>query len=234
MTDIDVRVAANLAAVKMRIAEAATRAGRAAGDVRLVAVTKYAPEPAVRAIIAAGCTDLGESRPQDLWDRATRFDQPDLRWHFIGHLQRNKIRRTLGLVSLLHSIDSKRLLAALNQEAEAADRSVDGLLEINISGDAAKHGLLPEQLPAVLQSLTQFPCVAIRGLMGMASLTGGLDMARRNFAALRMLRDKLIAGGPPGVRLPELSMGMSGDFEVAIEEGATIVRVGSALFEGID
>ena len=158
---------------------------------------------------------------------------PRIRWHLVGHLQRNKIRRTLPLLHLLHSVDSRRLLEALNDEAAQLGRSVDVLLEANVSGDAAKTGLPPEQLERLLADARRWPHVLIHGLMGMASLVGGAESAKHDFDRLRQWRDRLAASAPDGVTLHELSMGMSGDFEVAIEEGATLIRVGSALFEGM-
>jgi pyridoxal phosphate enzyme (YggS family) len=228
------RIVANLARVRQQIAAAAQRSGRAAGDVTLLAVTKYVSPAVTASLVAAGCFDMGESRPQDLWAKAAELNDGRIRWHLIGHLQRNKLRRTLPLVELVHSVDSERLLEAIDREAALSGRVAQVLLEANISGDATKTGLPPEALPALLARAGQLAHVQVRGLMGMASLVGGLTTARRDFAHLRQLRDRLAADGPPRVSLTELSMGMSGDFEVAIEEGATIVRVGSALFEGID
>ena len=195
-----------------------------------MAVTKYVGLEEIRALVEAGCTDLGESRPQQLWDRAEALGGLPIRWHLIGHLQRNKVHRTLPLVTLIHSADSPRLVAALDEAAAGARTAI--LLEVNISGEPAKHGFAPDELEPFLPELAGYRNVEVRGLMCMAGLEGGLDDARREFAALRCLRDRLRANCPEGITLDELSMGMSGDYEVAIEEGATIVRVGSALFEG--
>ena len=227
-------IAENVAQVRERIAAAAVRSGRSAEAVTLIAVSKYVDERAIGELIAAGCHDLGEARPQQLWEKGATFAGSDIRWHLIGHLQTNKVRRTLPVVALSHSIDSRKLLDAVNAEAALLGKLVDVLLEVNISGDAAKHGLQPEQVRPLIELAMNWPFVRIRGLMGMAALDGGVDAARRNFAALRRLRDELADKCPPEVSLAELSMGMSGDYEVAIEEGATMVRVGSALFEGLD
>jgi pyridoxal phosphate enzyme (YggS family) len=181
------------------------------------------------AVVSAGCIDLGESRPQELWQKHESLSAPDVRWHFIGHLQRNKVRRTLPMIGLLHSADSMRLIEELNQECVRSQRRLPVLLEVNISGEQAKHGFAPDELESSLPSIAQLSNIDVRGLMAMAGLEGDLDDARREFRAVRMLRDRLSKVVP----LTELSMGMSGDFEVAIEEGATIVRVGSALFEGL-
>jgi hypothetical protein len=234
MTDLHARIAANLADVRGRMAEAARRAGRSAETVSLVAVTKYVGPAAIEALLAAGCRDLGESRPQQLWQRATLWPEAGIRWHLIGHLQRNKVRRTLPLVAVVQSVDSHRLAEAIHEEATALQRRAKVLLEVNTSGETAKHGFAPDELASLLPRLAAMDALSIGGLMCMARLDGDLDDARRDFAALRELRDRLRRDAPPGTTLDALSMGMSGDFEVAIEEGATLVRVGSALFEGID
>jgi hypothetical protein len=156
------------------------------------------------------------------------------RWHLVGHLQRNKVRRTLPLVTMIHSVDSERLLAAIHEaRTEAADNlpAADVLLEVNTSRESAKHGLSPDAVDPLLATAPQYPGVSIRGLMTMAALEGGPDVAARNFAMLRELRERLKRNAPDGVTLNELSMGMSGDFEVAIREGATIVRVGSLFWK---
>jgi pyridoxal phosphate enzyme (YggS family) len=156
-----------------------------------------------------------------------------IRWHLVGHLQRNKVRRTLPLVSLIHSVDSERLLAAIHEIHAASDAAwpVNVLLEVNTSGETAKHGLAPDQVEPLLATAPRYPRVAIHGLMTMAALDGGEAVAARNFATLRELRDKLKPRVPACVQLNEFSMGMSGDFEVAIREGATMVRIGSLLWE---
>jgi pyridoxal phosphate enzyme (YggS family) len=211
----------------------AGRRGPRADEITLVAVTKYVGEPAIRALVEAGCQVLGESRPQQLWDRAKQLADLPIEWHLVGHLQRNKVRRTVPVIHWLDSADSLALIAEVDRRAAELGRPIPMLLEVNVSGEAAKHGFEPAALGPCLDALAQFRHVEIRGLMCMASLEGGLDAARRDFAALRQLRDRLRANCPEMIRLDELSMGMSGDFEVAIEEGATIVRVGSALFEGV-
>jgi pyridoxal phosphate enzyme (YggS family) len=238
------RIAANLDAVRSEIAAAAARAGRAASDVWLVAVTKYVGDDEVAMLLDAGCFDLGESRPQVLWSRAERFRHTPARWHLIGHLQRNKVARTLPLAELIHSVDSQRLLREIDAEAARLDRTSDVLLEVNVSGDASKHGIAPAELAALIEAARQCPRVRVRGLMTMAAREGDAAAARGDFARLRRLRDEaatLQSGSSEygnilldNISLDELSMGMSGDFAQAIEEGATIVRIGSALFEGVD
>lgn len=233
MSQLVDQIAENLAEVRRRIAEAAARSGRSTDDVSLVAVTKYVGAAEVRALIEAGCDLLGENRPQELWAKAEALRDLPVRWHLVGHLQRNKVRRTLPLVEMIESADSPRLIAAIDRIAGDLSRRVPILLEVNVSGEAAKHGFEPAALEACLHELAGYGNVEVRGLMCMAGLEGDLAAARGDFAGLRRLRDRLRANCPEGIVLDELSMGMSGDYEVAIEEGATIVRIGSALFRGV-
>jgi pyridoxal phosphate enzyme (YggS family) len=199
--------------------------------VTLVAVTKSVPVEVAALLPELGVVDLGENRPQEFWRRAEVL--PNARWHFIGHLQRNKIERTLAFVHLLHSVDSVRLILALEEEAAKQERSVDVLLEINASGESNKHGFAPEELSAVLPELAKLRQVHVRGLMTMAAFEENPEQCRPTFATLRELRDRLRGELGPPHNLANLSMGMTNDFEVAIEEGATLVRVGTALFEGL-
>jgi pyridoxal phosphate enzyme (YggS family) len=227
------RIADNVACVRQRIAAAACRSGRKPEEVTLVAVTKYVGHEEIQATVAAGCQILGESRPQQLWDRAQAFQDLPIQWHLIGSLQRNKVRRTLPLVAMIQSADSLSLVAAIDRIAGELSLRVPLLLEVNVSGESNKHGFDPEVVEPILPELAEYPHVEIRGLMCMAGLEGGPAEARRDFAKLRTLRDRLQTSCPDRIALAELSMGMSGDFEIAIEEGATIVRVGSALYEGL-
>ena len=234
MTNLDHRITENVTAVRERMQAAALRAGRRATDITLVAVTKYVGPPEVAAVVAAGCLDLGESRPQELWRKIAARSTPDLvRWHLIGHLQRNKARRTVGRVGLIHSCDSLRLLTEIDRIAQETTSRASVLLEINVSGDAQKHGFEPQEIEGHLATIAELQSVQVKGLMTMAALAGNADEARQNFSCLRELRDRLRANCPESICLDELSMGMTRDFEIAIEEGATIVRVGSALFEGV-
>jgi pyridoxal phosphate enzyme (YggS family) len=233
MPDIARRIRDNLAEVRGRIAAAAVRSGRPADAVTLVAVTKFVGPPAIQSLVDAGCTQLGESRPQHLWEKAADLADLAVHWHMIGHLQRNKVKRTLPLISMLHSGDSPELIVALDRHAAEEGMRLPLLIEVNISGDVSKHGFESDAVEPFLAEAGGLPNIEVRGLMGMGSLEGGIDQARRDFAALRRLRDRLASRCPPAIRLEELSMGMSGDYEAAVEEGATIVRVGSALFEGI-
>jgi pyridoxal phosphate enzyme (YggS family) len=220
-------VATRLAAVREQIQAAAARAGRTPGSVRLVAVSKTHPAEAVDAAAAAGQTMFGESRVQEARDKIPACP-PGLDWHFIGHLQKNKVRQALPLFAFFHSIDSAPLAQAIDRIAGETGKPVDGLLEVNVSGEETKHGFRPERLRAEFPALAKLPHLRIRGLMTMAPYSENPEDARPVFRALRELRDELQSAHDHP--LPELSMGMSGDFEPAIEEGATLVRVGSSIF----
>ncbi|HXG12653.1 MAG TPA: YggS family pyridoxal phosphate-dependent enzyme [Gemmataceae bacterium] len=218
--------------IRRRIEAACRRSGRQPGDVTLVAVTKSAPAEVAALLPALGVLDLGESRPQELWRKAAVLPQ-EVRWHLVGHLQRNKVARTLPLVYLIHSVDSLRLLAALEEEAERRQKTVDVLLEVNASREPNKHGFAPEEVPGLVPELAKLRWVRVIGLMTMAALEADPQHCRPTFALVRQLRDRLRGELGPPHELEHLSMGMSNDFEVAIEEGATIVRIGTALFESL-
>jgi pyridoxal phosphate enzyme (YggS family) len=240
-------IADNLHRVQERIANAAESAGRSVDEIKLVGVTKYVGTEEAEQLFAAGCHDLGESRPQELCKKAEALKAkraagftpvvhppPPIYWHLIGHLQRNKVRRILPHVAVIHSVDSERLIAELNDasiEGHGILPPVDILLEVNTSGDAAKHGLAPDEVERLLEAMPKYPRVFVLGFMTMAALDGGPSATASNFASLRTLRDKLKQSAYANTTLNELSMGMSDDFEIAIKEGATIVRIGSALWE---
>jgi PLP dependent protein len=232
MGSVEARIAANYARITGRIEEACRRAGRPAGDVRLIAVTKSAEIGWIEALLPLGVRDLGESRPQQLCERALLVDKP-VAWHLIGHLQRNKVRKVLAVAGWIHSVDTLLLLQRIDEIAGELGVRPRLLLEVNVSGETAKHGFEPEELAATWPALITVSHVEIAGLMTMAPWTESPEAARPVFAGLRGLRDRL-RGSRPSIALPELSMGMSGDFEVAIEEGATLVRVGTSLFEGLE
>jgi pyridoxal phosphate enzyme (YggS family) len=232
---IAVRLRENLARVRETIARAAARSGRPAESVMLVGVTKYVEPALARLLVEAGLDQLGESRPQELWRKAEALADCRVFWHLVGHLQRNKVKRTTEIATLIHSADSLRLLQEINTHAAKNPLPVcDVLLEVNVSGDVAKHGFRANEIEPLIAQIAPLKHVAVLGLMTMAGLESSPDQTRREFAALRELRDKIGRVHPPNMVLNELSMGMSGDFEIAIEEGATIVRVGSALFEGLE
>lgn len=225
----------NLARVRERVAAAAERAGRKPSEILLVGVSKYVSAALSAELVSAGCFDLGENRPQQLCEKAAADEVAslDVRWHMIGHLQRNKVARTVPLVSMIHSVDSPRLLKAIDQTASELGKRQSVLLEVNCSGDAEKHGFTESEVRDFVPQLSEFSSVEVRGLMTMAAGSRDLTTAAANFATLRKLRDELGTLAPAGVEIADLSMGMTADFEVAIAEGATIIRVGSALWEGV-
>jgi pyridoxal phosphate enzyme (YggS family) len=228
------RLATNLRSVQARIARAADRAGRSATDITLVAVTKKCPIEWARALFELGTVDLGENYPQELWNKAEALADLPVRWHHIGHLQGNKAKRTLPLVQMIHGVDSLKLLLALDGLAHSLDLDgrVSVCLQVNTSAEPSKHGWDPETILRNADGIADVRSVTVAGLMTMAPLGTEGDAARPSFALLREVRDRLaLEIDRP---LPLLSMGMSGDFEAAILEGATHVRVGSALFVGVD
>jgi pyridoxal phosphate enzyme (YggS family) len=220
-------IAARLAAVRAEMHAAAVRAGRDPATVRLVAVCKTHPAAAVTAAAEAGQRIFGESRVQEAREKIAA-SPAGLDWHFIGHLQKNKVRQALALFTFFHSIDSTALAATMNRVAGETGSAVAGLLEVNVSGEATKHGFTPDQLRAELPALLALPHLRLRGLMTMAPYSEDPEAARPVFHALRALRDELQKSCDHP--LPELSMGMSGDFVPAVEEGATLVRLGSSIF----
>lgn len=222
----------NLAEVQARIAAAEARAGRSKGSVTLVAVTKTVGPEAVRALWEAGARDFGENRVQELLRKVHALPDLPVRWHMIGSVQTNKAAKLLqvGGLSMVHSLDSLHLAEALSKAAARAGRNVEALVEVNVSGESSKHGLSPSAVGEMLRAAGRLERLRIVGLMTMAPYSEDPEQARPVFAALRELKESLQEGMPQNVELKHLSMGMSGDFEVAIEEGADIVRVGTALF----
>jgi pyridoxal phosphate enzyme (YggS family) len=221
-----VTVAEGLLAVQDRIARAAGAVGRDPASVRLVAVSKTKPASAIREAYAAGQRDFGENYAQELAEKAAELaDLVELRWHFIGHLQSNKARLIVGCLSMLHTIDGASLAREVGKRAAKAGRErLPVLVEVNVGGEPQKHGTTPAELSAVLTAVDAEPALRLRGLMTIPP--ADLEGARRAFEALRSLQRQ--HGG--GERLPELSMGMSHDLEVAVACGATLVRVGTAIF----
>lgn len=221
-------IAARAAEVGERIERARARAGRA-DPVTLVAVTKTHPADVVRAAIAAGIGDVGENRVQEMDAKVAEVGRRAVRWHLIGHLQRNKAARAVALADLVHSLDSERLAEALSAAAVEAETVVPCLVQVNTSGEASKYGLEPDGALERIGRMAELPGLRLEGLMTMAPFTDDERVVRRTFAALRELRDDA-ARQLPGFSGRELSMGMSNDFEAAVEEGSTLVRVGSSLF----
>jgi pyridoxal phosphate enzyme (YggS family) len=228
-------LAKRLQTVEKRIEAACRRAGRSRSEVTLIAITKTVDAEIAALLPSLGVFDLGESRPQELWRKAAQLAKvaPSVRWHQVGHLQRNKIETTLPLVHLIHSVDSVRLLNALDQEAAKQNRTAVVLLEVNVSQEASKHGFSPAEIPDLVKAIANLKYVQVTGLMTMAALESESERSRRTFAELRQLLDNCRAYFPPPHDLTQLSMGMTNDFEVAIEEGATLIRLGTVLFEGL-
>ncbi len=226
------RVRTNYGVVLDRIQQAASRSARNLTDIQLIGVTKYVDESVARWLVQLGCEHLAESRPQILWEKAAALSDLVVHWHLIGHLQQNKAKRTLPMVSTMHSLDSPRIMSQIQQVSLQRESPLQLLLEINVSGDSKKTGMLVSEGEDLLQKWVikshEFSKLAIVGLMGMGTLDGGSSQARRDFESLRKLRD--VWQKRFGIPLRELSMGMSNDFEMAIEEGATMVRIGSILF----
>lgn len=218
-------IAERLALVRERVAQAAIRAGRRPESVRLLAVSKTKPAEMVRAAYEAGQREMGENYAQELTAKAAALsDLGDVRWHLIGPLQRNKVKQVVGVVALVHTVDRVAIAEEIDKRAAAIGRVVPVLLEVNVSGEASKAGCPPEEAPALAAAVRAMPHVELRGLMTIPPDTEDREAARPFFRRLRELRDRI------GGDLPELSMGMSHDFEIAVEEGATIVRVGTAIF----
>jgi len=217
----------NLQRVCEQITQAATKAARAVGDIELVAITKTHPAEKVREAIEAGHTLFGESRVQEA--RAKIPELPsNLRWHFVGHLQKNKIRHALPLFELFHSVDSLALAREISRIAAEEGMHPRALLEINVAGEGSKFGFKAETLRAEMESLLALPRLAIEGLMCIPPLAEEAEASRKFFVQLRELRDSLEKEFD--VKFPHLSMGMTNDFPIAVQEGATLVRVGTAIF----
>ena len=219
-----------LAEVRDRIANAAGRAGRRPEDVRLIAVSKTHPLDAVRAAAEAGQIDFGENKVQEALQKIAQSTDTRLRWHLIGHLQSNKARKAAGAVGAIHAIDGVDLLKKVDQAASEAGRTVDVLIQVDLALEETKHGAPLGEVPEVVRAATGCTAARLTGLMLLPPLAENPEDARPWFRRLRELRDNLVGSGVPADRLRELSMGMSHDFEVAIAEGATMVRVGTAIF----
>ncbi|MSR29770.1 MAG: YggS family pyridoxal phosphate-dependent enzyme [Phycisphaerales bacterium] len=227
--------------VKERIAAAARRAGRKPEHIVLVVVTKTASPEQVREIVSLGHRDLGESRVQQMVQRTAQMDEylarlrelrgeaPEVRWHLIGSIQRNKVRKAIELSRLIHSVDSLRLAEEIHIQAARRSAPVDMLVEVNVSGETNKHGITLAAVRHVIRQLDTMVNIRVRGLMCMAPLGGGRDEARRVFARCYDLFDEIKSSGIGGEGFDLLSMGMSGDFEEAVECGANVVRVGTAI-----
>ncbi len=224
------RIAANLADVRERIAAAARRAGRRPEDVRLIAVSKTFGAGAVRAAFAAGQRDFGENKVQEGLQKIAETAEKDMRWHLIGHLQSNKARKAAGPFAWIHSVDSVELLRRLDDAAAAQQASPEVLVQVDLAHEATKFGAPLEETERIVRAALSARAVKLAGLMILPPWNEDQEQTRPWFVRLRALRDDMVQRGIPAEALRHLSMGMSHDFEAAIEEGATMVRVGTAIF----
>ena len=216
--------------IRQRIRQAAESCGRDADSVRLVAVSKTVAADIVKEAIEAGVTILGENYVQEARDKFNALVQYPVSWHFIGHLQSNKAKYAVRLFDLIHSVDSLKLARELDKQAAKVDKTQQILVQVNISGEDTKSGISADEAPRLIAEIGRLKNIAVKGLMTMPPYFYQPEKVQPFFAALRNLRDQMREQSLPDVSLDELSMGMTGDFEVAIKEGATLVRIGTAIF----
>jgi pyridoxal phosphate enzyme (YggS family) len=225
MTEVSDR----LAGIRYRVEEAAQRSGRSADAVTIIAVSKTFPIESILDALEAGVTHFGENKAQDFTGKINALSSYDaIKWHFVGHLQRNKVKSLIGRADLFHGLDSERLGLAIDSAAVTAETTVDCLVQVNVSGEESKFGISPDELPRLAETFAKLNHVRIRGLMTLASPSPDTNTVRKEFELLRILAESLPSHGHNHAEI--LSMGMSGDFEIAIEEGATHVRIGSGIF----
>ena len=219
----------NVEIIRGRIEVACGKANRDPAGVTLLAVGKTFNADAIREVVEAGASDVGENYVQELLDKKEKL-APDIRWHFIGHLQSNKVKYIVPWIHLVHSVDNVGLATELDKRASLARRTLDVLIEVNTTAEDSKFGLRPEATTEFVKSLAGFNNICVAGLMTIGPFLPGPEGSRPMFRTLRELKDQIARIGQPNVRMQHLSMGMTGDFEVAIDEGATIVRIGTAIF----
>ena len=213
--------------VKARISAAAKECGRVPEDIKLIAVTKTYPIEAMNEAIRLGVTDIGENKPQEIRDK---FDNVSpVNWHLIGHLQTNKVKYIIDRCTLVHSVDSIKLMAEIDRQAQDHNRDIDILIQVNISGEESKSGIAPDELPLLLEYAKNLTNTHVKGLMTIAPKCD-IDEVSRHFSNMKELFDQTAKQSYRNVTMTELSMGMSGDFETAIKHGATMVRIGSLIF----
>ena len=220
-------IAANVEHIRGEIAASCARAGRSPQDVTLVAVSKTFGSNHIRQALGAGVIDFGENFVQEMTRKREEVGDDRIRWHFVGHLQTNKVRQITGWVHVIHSVDSMHLGREISKQAGRIGRTIDVLVEVNTSGESTKYGVRPEEAPELIDQLTELPSLNVRGLMTIGPFSENPEDSRGAFRMLRDIRDRMEGRG---VAVPDLSMGMTNDFAVAIEEGATIVRIGTAIF----
>jgi hypothetical protein len=229
---MDSDIAARIELVKDRIRRAAEAVGRDPAGVRLVAVAKTFPAEDVRRAAAAGATDVGENYIQEAREKFDALAGLGLTWHFIGHLQSNKARQAVRMFELIHTVDSARLAVEIDRAAAKMGKRQGVLVQVNVAGEATKSGVAPEAAAALVREIADMEAIRVRGLMTMPPYFDAPERVRPFFAELRRIAERIRDLGLPGVATDELSMGMTGDFEAAIAEGATLVRVGTAIFGG--
>lgn len=223
------QIATNVAAIKQRIAAAASRAGRAPETIRLMAVSKTVEPARIRQAIEAGMTLFGENYVQEAREKIPDVGHT-VEWHMIGHLQTNKVKYVVNLFDWIHSVDRLELASELDKRAGQNNRRLNVLIEVNVSGEESKSGAEASQALELVRQISLLPHLSVRGLMTMPPYSDDPENSRPYFKALHKLRDEISAAAIPNIQMDELSMGMTDDFEVAIEEGATIIRVGRAIF----
>ena len=223
------RIRENLTAVKQNITNACKKSGREAESVRLVAVSKTRPVEDLQEAYVCGCRDFGENKVQELVEKYEAMPK-DIRWHMIGHLQRNKVKYIVDKVYLIHSVDSVRLAEEISKEALKKDVTVSVLVEVNVAGEESKFGTMAEEAVSLVEEIAKLPGICVKGLMTIAPYVENAEENRLYFAKLKQIYVDIIHKNIDNVFMEELSMGMTGDYEVAIEEGATYVRVGTGIF----
>ncbi len=219
----------NLENVRSRIDTACERSGRDRNSVTLIAVSKTKPVSDIREAMDCGCDTFGENKVQELRDKTAEITEP-LHWHMIGHLQVNKVKYLPGMVDLIHSVDNEKLALEIEKQAAKHDIVMDVLCEVNMAGEDTKFGLAPEAVPEFVRDISDHPHIKVRGLMTIAPYTEDPETNRQYFRGLRELMESINTQLPEKNRMDILSMGMTGDYEVAVEEGATMVRVGTGIF----
>lgn len=220
----------NIEQIRDRIARRCRSAGRSPSEITLLAVSKTFPAERVAEVVHNGVTDIGENYVQELLRKKTSLNDDRIRWHFIGHLQSNKVKQIIDWIYLIHAVDTESLAVEVDRRAKAAHRTVDILLEVNTTGEQSKYGLQPERTVAFVRQLGPLGNIRICGLMTIGPFLPDPEGSRPMFRQLRELRDEISRLHQPNVSMKHLSMGMTGDFEIAIDEGATILRIGTAIF----
>jgi len=224
-----VNIEENLKIVREKISRAAERAGRDPAGIRIVAVTKTHPPEVVDQAVKAGLKDVGENKVQEFLDKEGMVKE-DCRWHFVGHLQRNKVNKIIGSFELIHSLDSLKLARKINKSSLREGVVTSVLVQVNTSGEESKYGIEPDEAEELCEAVSSYEGIRVKGLMTMAPWVEDRGVIRRTFSALRMLADKIRSRKIENISMDELSMGMTDDFEIAVAEGATMLRLGRVLF----